>query len=201
MLSARAVYLVYCYRDHISHAQVRYQSPCPPVFQLLRLRLFGQMARAPSSCDRARALWTIAHGLQKDSKRPREKSRSTWLCTVESDLQPAASNSVLLGDVHSMDTTCEDSYAAPGTCSRWWWWWWWWATVSVFLFHFPTENIAFASPCWRQARLTWNIDSVQNGLEYFLVIWPNVKNAALQNYAKTLQRCSLHTLKSSCCWL
>jgi len=31
-----------------------------------------------------------AHGLPKDWKHPRQRLRSTWLCTIDTDLQPFA---------------------------------------------------------------------------------------------------------------
>ena len=52
------------------------------------LSFFGHLCRADIGQDHSRALWACIRGPPKDWRRRTERSRQTWLRTVEDDLRP-----------------------------------------------------------------------------------------------------------------
>jgi len=68
---------------------------------------FGHLSRAEPSSVYARALQSLACGPLKDWKRPPVRPRTTWLWTVESDLQPA---NIGLFSVHCLLTSPRPLY-------------------------------------------------------------------------------------------
>ena len=76
---------------HISDAQVRAVSGCPPVSHMLigrRLRFFGHIACSAPNEDHHRAVAAAILKLPPDWKRPREDPVTRgWLRAIESDLK------------------------------------------------------------------------------------------------------------------
>ena len=77
---------------HVTNISVRSQTDQPPVSSLIqqrRLKLFGHIiARAAASEDHSRALRASTDRLPVDWRRPRGRSRQSWLRTIDSDLKP-----------------------------------------------------------------------------------------------------------------
>ena len=88
------------FRGRCSNAEVRLRTGGNPPSEDVgarRLRLFGHTARAETSTDYARTLHSLTHGPPKHWKRPAGRLRTTWLRTVESDLQHAVDVGLFTG--------------------------------------------------------------------------------------------------------
>ena len=78
------------YTVHVTNVSVGSQTNQSPVSSLIqhRLKLFGHIARAAASEDHSRALRASTDRLPVDWRRPRGRSRQSWLQTIDSDLKP-----------------------------------------------------------------------------------------------------------------
>ena len=80
------------YRKHVTNAEVRGRTGCPPVSEVIRsrrLRLFGHIARAHQEMDHCRALRAVINRPPRDWKRRPGRPTHTWTRTVETDLKPS----------------------------------------------------------------------------------------------------------------